>query len=239
MRNIWTICMRELKAYFVSPIAYGAGAMFLLINGYLFSVIVIQSQEASLRNVITNMMFILLLLSPALTMRLLADELRMGTIELLMTAPVRDWQIVVGKYLGSLITYIVILIGPTLYYVLILGIFGPPDYGPIASAYLGIVLLGASFLAVGVFSSSLTQNQIIAYFAGMVILLLLWVADAGNTALGFAGPVGDTLSYLAIPQHYTDFFRGVIDTRHIVYSLSVIAVSLFLATQMVQSRRWR
>jgi ABC-2 type transport system permease protein len=239
MINIWTICWRELRSYFVSPIAYGAGALFLLINGYLFSVISIQSQEASLRNVMTNMMFILLLLSPALTMRLLADEQRMGTIELLLTAPLRDWQIVVGKYLGSLIAFVAVLLAPTLYYVLILGVFGQPDYGPIATSYLGILLLGASFLAVGVFSSSLTQNQIIAYFAGLVILLLLWVADAGNTALGFAGPVGDTLSYLAFPQHYTNFFAGVIDTRDLVYSLTLIAVPLFLATQVLQSRRWR
>ncbi len=239
MKNIWTICWRELRSYFVSPIAYGAGALFLLINGFLFSLIVTGSQEASLRGVMMNMMFILLLFAPALTMKLIADEQRMGTIELLLTAPVRDWQIVVGKYLGSLITYVVILMGPTLYYVLVLAIFGKPDYGPIATSYLGILLLGASFLAIGLFSSSLTQNQIIAYFAGLVILLLLWVADAGNGPFGLSGPVGDVLSYIAIPRHFDDFFRGVVDTRDLVYALSLISVALFLATQILQSRRWR
>ncbi len=239
MKNIWTICWRELRSYFVSPIAYGAGALFLLINGFLFSLIVTGSQEASLRSVMMNMMFILLLFAPALTMKLIADEQRMGTIELLLTAPVHDWQIVVGKYLGSLITYVVILMGPTLYYVLVLAIFGQPDYGPIATSYLGILLLGASFLAIGLFSSSLTQNQIIAYFAGLVILLLLWVADAGNGPLGLSGPVGDVLSYIAIPRHFDDFFRGVVDTRDLVYALSLISVALFLATQILQSRRWR
>jgi ABC-2 type transport system permease protein len=239
MKNIWTICWRELKAYFVSPIAYGAGALFLLINGFLFSLIVTGSQEASLRGVMQNMMFILLLFAPALTMKLIADEQRMGTIELLLTAPVRDWQIILGKYFGSLITYLVILLGPTLYYVALLAIFGKPDYGPIITGYIGILLLGASFLAVGLFSSSLTQNQIIAYFAGLVILLLLWVADAGNSPLGLSGPIGDALAYIAIPRHFDDFFRGVVDTRDIVYSLSVVTVSLFLATQVLQSRRWR
>ncbi len=239
MKNIWHICWRELKAYFVSPIAYGAGALFLLINGFLFSLIVTGSQEASLRGVMQNMMFILLLFAPALTMKLIADEQRMGTIELLLTAPVRDWQIIVGKFLGSLITYLVILLGPTLYYVALLAIFGKPDYGPIITSYIGIFLLGASFLAIGLFSSSLTQNQIIAYFAGLVILLMLWVADAGNSSLGLSGSIGDVLTYIAIPHHFDDFFRGVLDTRDLVYSLSVIMVSLFLATQVLQSRRWR
>ena len=239
MKNIWTICWRELRSYFVSPIAYGAGALFLLINGFLFAIIVTGSQEASLRSVMMNMMFILLLFAPALTMKLIADEQRMGTIELLLTAPVRDWQIVIVKYLGSLITYIVIILCPTLYYVALLAVFGQPDYGPIATGYLGILLLGASFLAVGLFSSSLTQNQIIAYFAGLVFLLLLWVADAGNSQLGLSGPIGDALTYIAIPRHFDDFFRGVVDTRDVVYAVSLIAVALFMATQILQSRRWR
>jgi gliding motility-associated transport system permease protein len=239
MKNVWTICWRELKAYFVSPIAYGAGALFLLINGFLFSLIVTGSQEASLRSVMQNTMFILLLFAPALTMKLIADEQRMGTIELLLTAPVRDWQIVVGKFLGSLITYVVILLGPTLYYVALLAIFGQPDYGPIITSYIGIVLLGASFLSIGLFSSSLTQNQIIAYFAGLVILLMLWVADAANSSMGLSGSIGDALTYIAIPHHFDDFFRGIVDTRDVVYALSVITVSLFLATQVLQSRRWR
>lgn len=239
MKNIWNICWRELKSYFVSPIAYAAGALFLVINGLLFTFISAGSQDASLRGVMQNMMFILLLFAPALTMKLIADEQRMGTIELLLTAPVRDWQIIVGKFLGSLLTYVIILLVPTLYYVVILAMFGKPDYGPIVTSYLGILLLGGSFLAVGLFSSSLTQNQIIAYFAGLVILLVLWVADAGNNSLGVSGPFGDALTYIALPHHFDGFFAGVIDTRDVVYAVSVIAVSLFGATQILQSRRWR
>jgi ABC-2 type transport system permease protein len=171
-------------------------------------------------------------------MKLLADEQRMGTIELLLTSPIHDWQVVVGKFLGSLILFVVMFLGPTLFYVLILKAFGTPDLGPILTGYLGILLLGASFLAIGVFTSSLTQNQVIAYFTGLVILLLLWIADAGSNMAG-AGTVSDVLSYIAVTRHYDDFFRGVVDTTHIIYSLSVIAISLFLATQVLQTRRWR
>ncbi len=238
MRNVWTITSRELKAYFVSPVAYVVSALFLIAMGYLFSLILLNSQDASLRGTFSNMIFVLLLLAPALTMRLLADEQRMGTIELLLTSPIRDWQVVVGKFLGSLILFAVMFLGPTLYYVLILKVFGDPDYGPILTGYVGILLLGASFLAIGIFTSSLTQNQVIAYFAGLVILLLLWIADAAGGIAGF-GPIGNALTYLAVTQHYNNFFQGIIDTSDVVYSLSVIAVSLFLATQVLQTRRWR
>lgn len=238
MSNLWTITWRELKTYFASPVAYVVSALFLLINGYLFAFILINGREASLRGVFSNTTFILLLLAPALTMRLLAEEQRMGTIELLLTAPVRDWQVVVGKFFGSLILFVVMLLGPTLYYVLILSLFGHPDYGPIITGYVGVLLLGASFLAIGVFASALTQNQIVAYFIGIAVLILLWIADAGSS---FAGDnfFGTALSYIAVTRHYNDFFGGVISTTDVVYAFSVIAVSLFVATQMLQTRRWR
>jgi ABC-2 type transport system permease protein len=238
MRNIWTITLRELKAFFVSPIAYVVSALFLVAMGYLFSLILINSREASMRNLFNNMVFVLLMMAPALTMKLLADEQRMGTLELLLTAPVHDWQVVLGKFLGSLILFVVMLLGPTLYYVLILQVFGPPDYGPILTGYLGFVLIGAAFLAIGVFASSLTQNQVIAFFVGLVSLLLLWIADAAGGVFG-TGPVSDALSYIAITRHFNDFFQGIVDTTNVVYALSVVAIFLFLATQVLQTRRWR
>lgn len=238
MRNVWTITLRELKSFFVSPIAYVVSAAFLVLSGALFSLILNGSQEASLRNTFTNVTFILVLLAPALTMKLVAEEQRMGTIELLLTAPVHDWQVIVGKYLGSLILFSVTLLAPTLYYALILNVFGQPDLGPLASSYLGLLLLGGSFLAIGVLTSALTQNQVVAYIIGVVMLLLMWIADAAGRIIG-SGAVANVLSYLAITGHYEDFLRGVVDTTHIVYPLSVIVVALFLATQILQTRRWR
>jgi|YNPNPStandDraft_1061719.scaffolds.fasta_scaffold10321_5 ABC-2 type transport system permease protein len=238
MRNIWAITLRELKAYFVSPIAYVVSALFLVAMGYLFALILINSREASLRYLFNNMIFVLLIVAPALTMRLLAEEQRMGTIELLLTSPVHDWQVVLGKFLGSFILFVVMLLAPTLYYVLILQVFGPPDYGPILTGYLGFVLLGAAYLAVGVFGSSVTQNQIIAFFVSLVILLLMWIADAAMGVFGTSA-LSDALAYIALPRHFSDLFRGVLDTTDIVYALSIVAIFLFLATQVLQTRRWR
>jgi ABC-2 type transport system permease protein len=171
-------------------------------------------------------------------MRLLADERRMGTIELLFTAPLHDWQIVIGKYLGALILYLTMFVLPTVYYFVILRVFGQPEIGPTLTGYLGVFLLGASFLAVGVFTSSLTQNQIIAWLGGFAILILMWIADALGSWAGY-GAVRDTLTYLAITRHYDNFLRGVIELTDLLYPLSLIAVFLFLTTQLLQSRRWR
>jgi ABC-2 type transport system permease protein len=239
MRNVWTITTRELKAFFVSPIAYVVSALFLAMMGYLFQAILLSQRDANLRGEFSNLTFVLLLVAPALTMRLIAEEQQMGTIELLLTAPVREWQVILGKFLGGLILYAIMFLVPTLYYVLILFAFGGnPDPGPLLSSYLGLLLLGGSFLAIGVFTSSLTRNQVIAYIAGLAILILLWLADAATSFAG-TGSISDAISYLAITRHYDNFLNGVIDTTDVVYLLSAMVVSLFLATQVLQTRRWR
>lgn len=238
MRNVWTIASRELNSYFVSPIAYVVSAAFLLITGVLFSLVITSTMDASLNGTFSNVTFILILVAPVLTMKLLAEEQRMGTLELLLTSPVHDWQVVVGKYLSSLILFVVMLLAPTLYYLLLLAVFGKPDYGPVLSSYLGVLLLGGAFLSIGVLASSLTQNQVVAGFLGIVVLLIMWIADALSRIVG-GGAVGDALTYLSITQHYQDFLSGVIATQNIIYPLSVIAVSLFIATQVLQTRRWR
>ncbi len=238
MRNVWTITSRELNSYFVSPVAYVVSAAFLLISGVLFSLILNSTMDASLRGTFSNITFIMILIAPVLTMKLLAEEQRMGTLELLLTSPVHDWEVVVGKFLGSLILFAVMLLAPTLLYVVLLAAFGNPDYGPILSGYLGVLLLGGAFLSIGVLSSSLTQNQVVAGFVGIVLLLLMWISDALSRIVG-GGALGDALTYLSITRHYDDFLRGVIDTQNIIYPLSVIAVALFIATQVLQTRRWR
>lgn len=236
MRNTIAIAEKELKAYFASPIAYVVTAAFLAVMGYLFAVILGFGRQASLRFVFQNMSIILLLIAPALTMRLLAEEQRTGTIELLLTAPLRDVEVVLGKFLASL-ALLGVMLGLTLYYPLLLGLYGKPDWGPIATGYLGVLLLGAGCLAVGLFTSTLTQNQIIAAVLGMGLLLLLWVIGGAGQLVG--GPVGDILRYLDIPNHFNDFTRGIVDSRDVIYYLSLSVSGLFLAVVSLQSRRWR
>ena len=236
MSNIWAIAQRELRSYFVSPVAYVVGALFLLISGFLFSIILSQSSEASMRPLFGNFAVIFLFIVPGLTMRLLAEEQRTGTLELLLTAPVRDAELVLGKFLGVLLL-LLILLAITLVYPVILLLAGNPDRGPIVAGYLGVVLQGAAFLAIGLFASSLTQNQIIAALLTFVILLLLWLAEALSQFTG--GRVGDLFRFLSITRHFDEFPRGIVDTRHVLFFLSVIAASLFFTIVSVQARRWR
>ncbi len=235
MRNTLTIAQRELYAYFVSPIAYIVTAAFLVIGGYLFSLILYFSREATMRFIFGNLSFILLLIAPMITMRLLAEEHRSGTIELLLTAPVRDWEVVLGKFMASL-TLFVAMIALTLVYPLVLFVFGSPDGGPILSGYLGLLLAGAGYLSVGLFTSSLSRNQIVSAVLGIVLLLVLWLADAAGSFAG--GGISSILSYLSLSSHTSDLTRGVIDTKDVIYYLSFIASFLFLAVRSLESRRW-
>jgi ABC-2 type transport system permease protein len=238
MKNIYHIAKRELQSYLASPIAYVVSAAFLLMMGLLFYLILFFSHEATIRYLLESgfTYIFLTILALGLTMRLLAEEQRMGTIELLLTAPVRDWEVVVGKYLGSLGVFLGTA-ALSLYFPLVLILIGNPDRGLILSGYLGFLLLGAALLAIGVLASSLTQNQAIAVLAGMAMVIALWlVRYLGD----FAGPaLSDFLSQLSIFSHYEDFTKGVIDTANLAYYLSVIAACLFLATRAVETRRWR
>ena len=238
MRNVWTIIWRELKTYFVSPLAYILSALWLVLSGYFFALNLYFSREASMSSLLSTIVFVFLLLAPLLTMRLLSEEQRMGTLELLLTSPLNDWQVVVGKFLGSLIWYVTLVILPMLYYVVILFAFGTPDIGPLITGYFGLILMGAACFSIGTFTSSLTQNQVVAAVMSMVILIFLWVSDSVSNILG-AGAFSDVFTYITITRHFTNFFNGVINSTDIVYTLCLVAISLFLATQALQSRRWR
>ncbi len=237
MRNALTIAQKELNTYFSSPVAYVVTAFFMLVMGYFFYLILVLSREASLRGLFSNMAVILLFVTPFLTMRLLAEEQRMGTIELLLTSPVRDWQVVLGKFLGAL-AFLLFMLALTLVYPLLLSRFGSPDWGPIATGYLGVLLIGATCLAVGLFASSLSQNQIVTGFVAFALLIILWLLGAAAQAVG-SGALGSLFDYLAINSHFDDFVRGVVDTQHIAYYLILTALFLFLATRVVEARRWR
>jgi ABC-2 type transport system permease protein len=236
VRNIWAIARRELQSYFVSPVAYVVSALFLLISGFLFSLILGISNEASMRPLFGNFAVIFLFIVPALTMRLLAEEQRTGTMELMLTAPVRDSELVLGKFLGVLLL-LLIMLAITLVYPLILVLAGNPDRGPILAGYLGVILQASALLSIGLLASSLTQNQIIAALLTFVVLLILWLADAlGNFT---QGRIGDLFRFLSITKHFDEFPRGVIDSRDILYFLSVTAAALFFTVQSVTARRWR
>lgn len=237
MRNALTIAQKELNTYFSSPVAYVVTAFFMLVMGYFFYLLLVLTREASLRGLFGNMAVILLFVTPFLTMRLLAEEQRMGTIELLLTSPVRDWQVVLGKFLGAL-AFLLFMLALTLFYPLLLSRLGAPDWGPMASGYLGIVLIGATCLAVGLFASSLSQNQIVTGFIAFALLIILWLLGAAAQAVG-SGPLGSVFDYLAINTHFDDFVRGVIDTQHVVYYLILTALFLFMATRVVEAKRWR
>lgn len=237
LRTTLAITQRELKSYFVSPVAYVVTAFFLLVAGYLFSLILLSSNEASLRFLHSNLSVIWLFVTPFITMRLLAEEQRTGTIELLLTNPVREFELVIGKYLGAFL-FVAFMIAFTLYYpALLYGLGGNPDVAPMLSGYLGVILQAGAFLAVGLLASSLTDNQMIAAIISFAVLLIFWLADAVANQLG--SPAKDIFRYLSITQHFQDFPRGVIDTTNIAFFLSLIVGSLILTILSLQSRRWR
>ena len=237
MRTAQAVAWKEIQVYFSSPTAYIVGLIFLVLSGFFFSRDLNDPFPlATLAPFFQGAVIILILLAPALTMRLLAEEQKLGTIELLLTAPVRDWEIVLGKYLASLV-FLVATVALTGYYTVLLVVFASPDPGPIYSGYLGLFLYGAASLSVGMLCSTLTSNQIVAAVVAMGILLILFFADLAAGAVG--GTTATVIGEIGLKSHFDDFERGVIDTKDIIYFLSVTAFFLFLSVRALESRRWR
>ncbi len=239
MKNIWTITKRELGAYFVSPVAYAIIAAFLIFSNLLF-MLYLNQREATLRGWAGTMIFLAIFIAPMITMRVLSEEKQTGTIELLLTSPIRDWELVIGKFLAALGVWIVIL-ALTLAYVIILRIFGNPDMVPIATSYLALVLFGAASLSIGVLTSAFSPNQIIAVFTAFFIMLVLWIASfLGQLPLtgGSNNALANILSYMSIYDHTNDMVKGVLDSKDILYYLSVTIGCLFLSTRAIEARRW-
>jgi len=243
MRNAWIIARREFRQYFISPVAYAVAAMILLILGGIFAINIYMGLMTGQvtpdgRMVIGPLVTILVFAAPAITMRLLADEHRMGTIELLLTAPVRDWELVVGKWLGAL-GFMLVILAATWVYPLILHRLTTPgiDQGALLSAYIGLVLLVSAIVAIGVLISSLFTSPVAAFFTTLGVLLVLWII--GNFAQG-SGWWSDVVRYLSLVDHYYgNLYRGVLDLSDVVYFLSLTALALFLGSQVVEARRWR
>ena len=253
--KVWPIFKKEMRLYFTSPIAYVVCTIFLLIAGYFFFSIFSFFTRASmqsamnpqmgrdlnvtdsvLRPLFSNVSVILLLLMPMVTMRLFSEERRSGTIELLLSYPVRDGAVLVGKYLAALALYAGMLLF-TLLYPAILVYFARLEWGPVLTGYLGLALMGATFLAVGLFASSLTENQIVASITTFGVLLLFWVL--GWTADYAGAPWNRVLTHLSIIEHNDSFAKGVLDTKDIVYYLDFTLLALFLTLRSLEARRWK
>ena len=246
---------KEMRLFFGSPVAYVVFTFFLLISGWFFSQIFLYYSDISMRSfmqpgmaqslnitesvmrpLFTNMSVVLLFFIPMLTMRLFAEEKKSGTMELLLTYPVRDGEVLAGKFLAAGALY-VILLGLTLVYPGLIAYFTRVEWGPILTGYLGLVLTGATFLAVGILISSLTENQIVAGFGTFGVLLGLWIIGWGAEFAG--GNLRAVLQYLSITEHMDTFSRGLIDTKDLVYYGSAIALALFLTLSSLDSKRWR
>jgi ABC-2 type transport system permease protein len=236
VRNVWAVATRELRGYFLSPLAYVVIALFLALSGYLFALILANGREASLRGLIQNVSVLYLFIVPAISMRLLAEEQRTGTVELLLTNPVQEWEIVTGKFLAS-IMLVLVMLALTLVFPLFLFIFGNPDRGPMITGYVGIFLQAAAFLSIGLWASSLTQNQIVAAIVAFALLLVLWLSDNLGQFLG--GTIGSIVSYTSVINRFQSFPQGVIQSNDVVYYLTLVLAGIVLSTLSLQSRRYR
>lgn len=252
MRNILTIAGKELRSYFTSPMGWVVMGFFALLFGYFFfahlDFFVRRSMQSAMgggpvnvnqdmiRGVLSNASVIILFLLPMITMRTYAEEKRSGTIELLLTAPVTDVEIVAGKFLGA-VGFFAALLGVTMLDILLVFVFGNPEWKPVLTGYLGLLLMGSCFISIGLFVSSTTKNQVVAGAATFVIALLLWIVSWVGSSFG--PNTAAVLSYLSITEHFDDFSKGVIDTKHLIYYLSVITFGLFLTVKSVDTERWR
>lgn len=259
MKNVWAIYRKEMGHYFVSPIAYVFIGIFLLIGAYFFNAILAFTVRQSMAAQMEGMQFgatqsfdvpsmvmrqffgllstLVLFFTPILTMAVYSEERKRGTMELLMTSPITETEIVLGKFFASFSLFALMLV-PTLSYMVFMYVHSDPmpPWRVMAAGYGGILLLGAALTALGTFISSLTENQIIAAVLTFAIFLILWVLDIGNAT---SSGIASVLSYLSVIRHYEDFTRGLIDTSSLVYYGSFIFLFVFLTIRSVDSMRWR
>jgi ABC-2 type transport system permease protein len=237
MREIMTICFKELKSYFVSPIAYIFIIVYLALTNFLFFQTFFINNQAEMRSYFELLPYIFLIFIPAITMRTWAEEKRNKTFELLLTLPLRDMQIVAGKFLAAL-GFLKITLFCSLTVPITVAFLGNPDIGVIVGGYIGAILLGAAYISIGMWVSSLTENQIVALIGGVVVILLLLLI--GHPLMLYFVPqqfVG-ILSYIGLAGHFESICRGVVDSRDVVYYCSVIIFFLFLNAQSLESRKW-
>jgi len=230
------ISRREIRTYFNSPVAYIVVTVFTILTGYLFFTQLFVEKQAELRGFFGIMPLLFMFLAPAITMRLLADEKSSGTIELLITLPVKDWQVVVGKFLAAM-ALLCTALALTLVFAITVRSLGPLDRGPAIGGYIGLVLMGGAYVSIGVMTSSFSRNSIVSFIVAFAISFALYLI---GRLTQFVPPSLQALtSFLSIDSHFENISRGVIDSRDVIYYLSVIATCLLLATTSLESRRWK
>ena len=234
MRNVLTIAAKELRSYFISPIAYVVLTAFFGLCGLIFCLYLGQQPQADMQGMFHSMLFLLLLLSPVITMSLLSSERATGTIELLMTKPIRDVEVALGKYLAALALYgIMMLI--SFEFVAVMAKFGQLDWGATLGGYLGLLLCGIVFMSIGLFASSVTDNQIAAVILGLLMLLFFWLVGWLSFSVG---PVlGDVVKYVSVYENLQDFMKGIVDTKSILYFFSLAGFMIFLTVRSLENRR--
>jgi ABC-2 type transport system permease protein len=229
------VFQKELRSYFNSPVAYIVIVVFLVILGWFFTSSIFIANISSLRTVFETTPFLLLFFAPAITMRLISEEKKSGTLELLLTKPVKEYEIILGKFLAAWILFFFALL-PTLSYYVSISLLGTLDIGPVIGGYLGLLFVGAVFLAIGVFGSSITENQVVGFIVSFLIVFILFMLD--KILLYVPTYLASILEYLSIDYHFSNIARGVIDSRDLLYYLSAIVFTLLLGTVSLQKRRW-
>jgi len=236
MKTTWVICRRELSSYFNSPVAYIVITVFLVLIGVLFFIPFFTADQTTMRNFFGVVPFLYIFFAPAMTMRLMAEEMRSGTIEVLSTMPVRDGEVITGKFLAALGLLVVALL-LTFPYAIAISFLGNLDWGPVWGGYIGLILLGGAYLAIGLFASSLTQNQIVAFVVAIFISMLFMMLDSFLPFIPYS--FGSVIEYFSFSYHFRNISRGVLDSRDILFFLSFTAIGLLFAHWSLQSRRWR
>jgi len=256
MQGLLAIWQREFKAYFISPIFYALATVFLFVTGLFFYLGLLGYQEMFrqaaqyppmmerininemiMRPLFSVMSFVsVLILMPMLTMRIFSEEKKSGTIELILTSPVKDWHVILGKFFAAFSLFGVMM-ALTLIYPVILQIYGDPDWAPIWTGYMGMLMMGGGVLTLGIFASSLTENQIVAAVVCFGAAIALWILDMASSY--FTGSVGAVLGYLSVMRHFDTFEKGILDTTDLLFFVSFMFFGLFMTVRSLESTRWR
>ena len=234
-RNIKHIFLKELRSFFNSPVAYIVILVYLVILGWFFTSNLFIAGQATLRTVFEMTPFLLLFFAPAMTMRLISEERKTGTLELLATKPLKEHEIIVGKFVAALALYFFTLL-PTLVYFVTVSFIGTLDVGAVIGGYVGLLLVGSVFLAISLFGSSITENQVVAFILSFLIVFTLFMLD--KVLIYLPSSLATIFEYLSVDYHFSNVARGVIDTRDLVYYISAVSFALFLGTVVLQKRKW-